>query len=138
MEITNEIKAKVFAQYYGAQIIQHPLVITGSIIDTINRSGLEVIKLKLKPLSAITDEDAVSLIKLFSPDATDIYLSKGVIYWTYDFLGEPFEDTTDLSKIGELCFPPCVYQFLQSRGYDLPHFHLNGQTLKEAGLAVYE
>lgn len=31
-----------------------------------------------------------------------------------------------------------AFQFLQSKGYDLPNWYLGGKTLYEAGLCIYE
>src|SRR5688572_48999 len=113
MEITNEVKAKVFAQYLGQKVVvdaskRHSgtgkncdLKAAPGIFDSINRNididqwcgvtydlegGLyfydcfdqlkrshadfhktDDVKLILRPLSAITDEDAIEVVKMMHP-----------------------------------------------------------------------
>lgn len=139
MEISIEIKAKVFAQYWGQTILQTPGVnglfeVNG--IDLEDSSVFPHCKLKLKPLSSITDEDAIEVAKLifeksYSSDKKhdQLVLQK----CQAEVFVKTMNDTpnTGVEKL-------FIYQFLQSRGYDLPQHLLNGKTLKEAGLAIYE
>jgi len=157
MEITNEIKLKVFAQYLGQKaltnkqsykdpsagklsqvdISTNELVTDGEggyyLSDTSNT------KLILKPLSAISDEDAIEVCKLqqefkeqkdikvgFYIDIKNNGCLDCIIEWDgykHDYF-QPVYSTT--------------YQFLQSKGYDLPQYLLGGKTLQECGLAIYD
>ncbi len=85
--------------------------------------------LKLKPLSSITDEHAIEVAKILG--FTVHYSENGKA-----FLKELFKDRMTFNfhplKVLLIC------QYLQSQGYDLPNYHLNGQTLKQAGIACYE
>ena len=189
MEITNEIKAKVFAQYLGhrveldnggSKVRNRILCAVGGIDD----GGHEYLKLKmgtfahavfikensakliLKPLSEITDEDAMEVANICNggdgikgihkydyktKDKAKFYIElKGefeddknntLIFFYEDGSFDKFHPNAgekgehfDLSDWQTLN----VYQFLQSKGYDIPQYLLGGKTLKECGLAVYE
>jgi hypothetical protein len=63
MEISNEVKAKVFAQYLGQTVCAEGFPncqLEGIKLST----NLSLFKLLLRPLSAITDEDAIEVAKL--------------------------------------------------------------------------
>jgi len=172
MEITNEIKAKVFAAYLGARVktpdhvgvVQHIdyfnyqigvkydcLVFTKNSIDgydkqrnygkyNIVKQGYSFLgsndiefempggcQLILKSLSEISAEDGEELYKIQfckkpSPKLLAQYLDSKIFAYLF---GD-----------GDLKLKS--YQFLQSKGYDLPQYLLGGKTLKEAGLAIYE
>ena len=144
MEITNETKAKVFAQYLGQfaglENIKSRYVLTYCLSDTYGISLKDCIvldyKLILKPLSAITEQDATEAAKLTGADITEHNLHE----WDLSALTKNFEQvflaadepsltgTQGLMAIG----------FLQSKGYDLPNFYLGGKTLHQSGLAIYE
>jgi len=102
MEITDEIKDKVFAQYLGQNILG------GRII--------------LKPLSAITNEDAAEVV---------------FMQWEKK-RGSLVDPDWAKRMVSTLALRADIYQFLQSKGYDLPHFLLGGRCLRETGLAIYE
>ena len=139
MKITNEIKAKVFAQY-----IFNPCVITMSetkgIVETIVigliQKGEGHFKLILKPLSTITDEDAIEVAKIMASPHIAMRLEKDdtrirdAKYWIRNGLIATFN--CNGYKALE------AFQFLQLKGYDLPNYLLGGKTLNEAGLAIYE
>ncbi len=81
-------------------------------------------KLLLRSLRSISEEDAVELGKIAYEDPKMmkwVEIGKGIIT---DYLDRGFELSVK------------SYQFLQSRGYDLPTIYLDGQTLIEAGLAI--
>lgn len=68
-EITNEIKAKIFAQYLGQNIligktIQGAKIVTGFTISVISAGESPSLKLLVTPLSKITDEDAIEVAKM--------------------------------------------------------------------------
>ncbi len=142
MEITNEIKAKVFAQYLGQMAkIKTPdeceegeegmenVDITGYFISTVsNHDRFHKYFLILNPLSYITDEDAISL-----------YLVTTKTTWYAQMIEvEILASGKDIAASGGYMNNVFAYQFLQSKGYDLPNFLLGGKTLQELGLAIYE
>lgn len=121
-----ETRAKVFAQYLGQPV-------TGN-----GRKYNINYQLILKPLSAITDEDANAVAKMFAiPGDKLMATGKGLVRRIFD----QTEEEDEFAGLEVLR----VYQYLQSKGYDVPN-HLLGsnkscggcKTLKEAGLAVYE
>ncbi len=155
MEITNEIKAKVFAQYLGQKVYSETdfpkrNTLLGVIEDIgVTRwykeeGGLEdsfVIGhlkgdtfLLLKPLSSITDEDKIELGQCFNV-TTDEFDNT-----IYKALSDIF--INQFLEKGNLTYTVYTilhaFQLLQSKGYDLPQYLLDGKTLKEAGLAIYE
>ena len=124
IKITNEIKFKVALQYYGHKLLLcyniegNPVIRTFDSIhidyyapDAGNKRDLLI----LKPLSSITDED-VKVIGFSNSD---------------EFLGLSSINEKYIGKLSD-------FQYLQSKGYDLPQYELNNKTLKEAGLAIYE
>ena len=162
MEITNEIRAKVFAPYvYNVFISWNDSV--GRIykfkltpINIYNNNLLDIgHKLHLKPLSAITDEDIIGMCKaLFSniriwvtndsnhkigiPMVSAISVEGYIVRLGYNgFIEYELENGTQ-DEYNEATFICLAYQFLQSKGYDIPHHLLGGKTLYEAGLAIYE
>ena len=126
MKITKEVRAKIFNQYYGVKYhYKNDFGTYADLVGSINTykhlSEYEVVKLVLKPLSEITDEDANKIATLSG--------------FNYLMDLQEFELTGALScKLYDFC---SAYQYLQSKGYDLPQYLLNGKTLKEAGLAIY-
>jgi hypothetical protein len=76
----------------------------------------------VKPLSSITDEEVIEVAKLCGVDAEIV----GVAYIS----GMIQSASKAISYVG--------FQYLQSKGYDLPQYLLGGKTLYEAGLAIYE
>lgn len=143
MEIPNEVKAKVFAQYWGQKV---KAIVHGAESDTWVEYGRivhlpldadddyeiddgeglyhayvlpENLKLLLRPLSAITDEDALNAYEIYHGNRQATEHAAMVVIET-------------------LAIKASVFQYLQSKGYDLPSWLLGGKTLKEAGLAIYE
>lgn len=84
-------------------------------------------KLLLKPLSAITDVDVIEVAK---------ELGLGHFKDTEGFI-KAMKEGENL-KVGKMLKNVFAYQYLQSKGYDLPNYYLNGKTLQEVGLAIYE
>lgn len=140
MEITNEIAKKVILQYVDCKVIfgyeghEKKGNLEGytepfgfQVQDQSNAMFIrhnvrkELLKLILKPLSSITDEDAIEVQKLIGFRANRKFKQ---------FI-EMCNATSPESAIE-------IYQFLQSKGYDMPHYLLGGKTLEESGLAVYE
>ncbi len=137
MEITNDIKAKVFAQYLGQKYndgdLEEPQIFpveaeTFSCFE-LYPNGMNSAKLILKPLSAITDEDAIEVARILGYHPTQ---EKGTIGRRF---ANSFSEVWHSQKPFDLL---CAFQYLQSKGYDLPSYLLGGKTLHEAGLAIYE
>ena len=126
MEITNTIKDKVMLPYFGQKV----LVIGGDVVmfDKTWNWLHPVFKLKLKPLSSITDEDAIEAIQLIKVANT-----------SFGFITK-FSPIEKIKKVllESKVLPFNTGQYLQSKGYDLPSYHLGGKTLFEAGIAIYE
>jgi len=146
MKITNEIKAKVFAQYLGYLYIRDEKdenclrrSLDGSSILGIGEgiTNWENAKLILKPLSSITDEHMIWVYdtcrnlheqrKLYprdvaekTPSFEDMKHDLLANFWT-GFVSNTW-----------------AYQYLLSKGYDLPQILLDYKNLFESGLAIYE
>lgn len=148
MEITNETKAKVFAQYLGNKCYRGGTpdeTLTGITDEGFYFADGDLhpfknpIKLMLKPLSAIRDEDAIEVAKLqqefknqkgikvgFHIDDKNNGCLDCIIEWggyKHDYWQPVYSPT---------------FQYLQNKGYDLPNYLLGGKTLQKAGLAIYE
>ena len=139
MKITNEIKAKVFAQYLGQKILfahqdkwQNGMFCTPSTLNNIecgltNHTNLKLI---IKPPYAITDKDATDLAKIvFSKESHNAESGKWYID-TY-FIKKKLENTSANTYLS-------VCQYLISKGYDIPQYVLKNKTLQQSGLAIYE
>ena len=144
MEIANEIKAKVFAQYLGQQMgyydgtVHQPPILSKFQLTEVGiylTKPYNRHKLILKPLSAITDEEIIDLNRLltlnYSKHLTETSDAKIFIEHILD------EGSLDVVHYHMYRIIQAI-QFLQSCGYDLPNYLLNGKTLHQAGLAIYE
>ena len=78
-------------------------------------------KLILKPLSAITDEDALEIQRIYDGDLK-LHYETNKINRGKKFANDPM-----------LCYE--AYQYLISKGYDIKHRLLGHLTLQQAGLA---
>lgn len=142
--MTDEIKERVFAQYPFQRwkfkneakgfekAIKHRLHLSeiNDILYNPEYKECGGIILILKPLSEITDEDAIQVDELISPQYSSIkyfHTSTRGKVWIRDILAG-----NQVSNVIQ------VYQFLQSKGYDLPYYILGNKTLQESGLAIYE
>lgn len=181
-KISGEIRAKIFAQYIGQQVycesdfpMRSPL---HGVVNTIGVTAWDAEDrelhdsfdiankncntfLLLKPISSITDEDAIEVAEILHPgnDRCSIIEKKNGKF----VIDIDDSHSTEMSLIIELdfnlfikpgiCnnihgsdFGRCLndynhillFQFLQSKGYDLPQYLLGGKTLKESGLAIYK
>lgn len=153
MEITDEIKFSALAPYYNQYLAyggdnEHPDRV-GYMLNQIEEgyshgSKFEYWKVKLKPLSAISDEDAIEVAKIFGVKykirRSDVNPCLFKVHGTYETImfdsnSVVFDDGNgETGCTAESLF---VYQYLQSKGYDLPNYHLGGKTLFEAGLCIY-
>ncbi|MES2395882.1 MAG: hypothetical protein V4549_07760 [Bacteroidota bacterium] len=146
MEISNEIKYIVYAQYWGQNIKpKNPenLIIKQYIDDNgLYKCNSNLIrwavdnrdKLLLRPLSAITDEHCVELLKIDLIGAdTSFFTTENWIELVPQFKGDLIESVKYDGKR-----KLSIFQKLIELGYDLPSIHLSGKTLHEAGLAIYK
>jgi hypothetical protein len=159
LKITNEIKAKVFGQYLSYYADQPTRLAVLSVIEKLldgSRSAEKMSshRIELKPLCEITDQDFKEAAKLL-PEGfrTD---KDFVVHRVHNIQHIVFANVNGLKifkiftgdgiiMLDDTVASPCythhahlIYQFLQSRGYDLPNYHLGGKTLEQAGLAYYE
>lgn len=153
MEIKTKNKFMVIAQYSGQpleciiktgdhwqqrsffqEVKIEGVVVTGKSFPYSRLVSFSECKLILKPLSAISDEDAIELVKLCGMEPAEIHVME---YGLEIKGGGKYRCITNReSDRGYVDY--IIGQFLQSKGYDLPNYLLGEKTLKEAGLAVYE
>lgn len=116
MEINNENKAKFFALHLGQETISSA-TITPNLISTV-LLGQENHSVKLKPLSQITDEEAVKVIMI----------GLGKDYKEFD--GEPVA-AVEYYKTS-IVFDSNEADYLRSKGYALPFLGLTVEQMIEA------
>ncbi len=141
--ITNEIKARVFAQY-----MPNTILINGeeSNFVSINRSGRinrsehnpDACQLILKPLSAITDEDAIRCSKYSGWDLeiTSDSSRQSCIDCGKRVAGEYQRNYSKACINGTEWLQ--IYQYLQSKGYALPYMEYSVEDLVKAGIYKLE
>lgn len=129
--ISKEIKRVVVYQYYGRKYKYKNEF--GSYTDTVGgfhtntHIESDSFTLILKPLSSISDEDAHKIGMLMGCSMIGKALSWGK------------ELTERIMIERHLCVMSySIYQFLQSKGYDLPNYLLGNKTLHECNLCCYE
>ena len=114
---TLENKARFFAQYWG----QYVLYFTSDFLRKIDNLTLDSVEdddfLELKPLSHISDEDAIEISKEYPAFGSDIRNSVKELFQEFDVL--------------ELSIKTVDY--LRSKGYALPYMHLSVENLIEYG-----
>ena len=141
MEISNEIKSKIFAQYYGqlclAKLptleVKQQLVVDGDLLSEKGQKTFKDIQLILKPLSAITDEDAKEVSIVGLPKQDYIWCATS---------GKDLVKIIDNKKCWSFYYKNAdwfsVKQKLIDLGYDVFCPLIGNKTLKEVGLAIYE
>lgn len=89
----------------------------------------------LKPLSAISDVDAVKVAKAGLPNKINDYL------WSSN-TGKEFAQYISEGKSWSFYYKTAhwisIYQKLKDLGYDVPLLALGNKTLEQAGLAIYK
>lgn len=174
-KISDEIICKVFAQYPKVSIlINEPktqsvghylegidFALNQVIAERVNYNP-QWITLGLKPLSEITDEDAIQAARLCMNPIwfkeydfmVDREYSKDCIRIFVDYDGDVRNPEYERSEVfinyngkdvqwhykGEylgVYDTQAWYLYLQSKGYDLPNYFLGGKTLFECKLAIY-
>lgn len=142
--ISNEIKAKIYSQYLP-YFIGTPAalaicqVIENYIIAGINNKKLQDHRIELKSLSAISDEDAIQLIKISCINGGEhrilingkIETENGITSIPHIFGGAHYTD-----YINERSISLHVGQYLQSRGYALGYMNYTVEDLVK--LNVYK
>ena len=130
MENTLENKAKYFAQYWGQDVIKNCTALFDTFgLDSVLQSTYTISNssyLELKPLSSITDEDAMDVSKI-----------KGWI----DILNEKVNIEATKRWLLENDFLPenfflkfsYILDYLRSKGYALPFMGLSVEQLIEYG-----
>lgn len=162
MKITEEIKAKVMLPYLGVKVdlsktqwykqeaklrnrfiqatlaginlhenskracIQHNIRTQNDGLQWLDFSAFKLI---LKPLSEITDKEILQVAKLNGYRVDGSYKNYTIEITKGALLGK----RPDVKIVNVEC-----WQYLTSRGYDLPYFLLGGKTLKQSGIAIYE
>ncbi len=106
-------------------------------------------KLLLKPISSITDEHAIEVMCFKEKTLKGFEVVKIWRYekhmtvefkWISDGVNNADGFSYSGNGIGFRAKDLTVeqYQMIVNFGYDIENYHLNGKTLKEAGLAIYE
>jgi hypothetical protein len=124
MKITTEIKVKMFAKYLGERVVTRLGYnkMTVSMLNIVNGGGCDELKLILKPISQISDEDSNKIANISGFDYR-------IEDKQFELAGALMCDSYTFSE---------VHSYLESKGYDLPQFLLGGKTLQESRLAEYE
>lgn len=129
-EISKETLAKVFAPYIGqvyeCRNYRYKLNSVGVASGFNNGHKFEDCMLHLTPLSNITDEVAIEVAKLRYVDYETCHIDEKRLC---------VKAAKNAIKKPE-SLPTITAQYLISSGYDLPNYHLNGQTLIQANLAL--
>lgn len=136
MKITKEVKAKIFSLYYGQSVLRwHQWIDStpNSFVDMRTPMRLELSVgngwyILLKPLSEISDEDAIQVSEILYGSvtrATSIRNTKIII----DCICDGFID--DEYKMSDFIH---IIQLLQSKGYALPYFDYSVNDLVELGV----
>jgi hypothetical protein len=135
MEVKNKIKSKVFAQYLGNKIrFDNSRSSDWSILSPSHLYLDNEFKIIIKPLSSITDEDAIEASAIIG--GASHLSTESQIKQLRDLFSSPNFWVNQTNISGYKWFNCC--QFLQSKGYDLPNYLLGGKTLYECNLAIYE
>lgn len=133
-----ENKAKFFGLYWGQAILRMPEETILFISNQNNLSYEEFLEdgwLELTHLSQIRDEDAIEVIRFFTPDINPDYVKQADKEEFEQFFlilsGDLLEECASNN------YSPLVYQktydYLRSKGYALPYMGLSVEKLIEFG-----
>ncbi|QWT88138.1 hypothetical protein KBP46_10050 [Chryseobacterium sp. PCH239] len=120
MENTLENKAKFFAQYFKQRVLRtsmSPEVVPVA-TWTLN-NPLEEEYLELNPLSSITDEELVIIVKFYEPTAHNVKLDDGQIEFDFIYVDQGASGAIEISD-----------------GYCLDWLRSNGFATEWMGLSV--
>ena len=126
---TLENKARFFAQYFG----QHVLYFSSDFLRKIDNLTLNSIEdddyLELKPLSQISDEDAIEVSKIFGLG----HLSGAIKELILSIFRTSINDSGTTSSTNGIKNWLHVFDYLRSKGYALPWMDLSVEDLVEYG-----
>ena len=129
LENTLENKAKFFAQYWG----QYVLYFTSDFLRKIDNLTLDSVEnddyLELKPLSQISDEDAIEVSKIFGLG----HLSGAIKELILSIFRTSINDSGTTSSTNGIKNWLHVFDYLRSKGYALPWMDLSVEDLVEYG-----
>lgn len=129
MENTLENKAKFFGQYFGVHCLRHEELpnIPALLITNIElcRPGLEVEYLELKPLSSISDEDAIEMSKFNEKIGSD----HKFVFNSKESAIRYIKNNIHLSISSDRR----SVDFLRSKGYAIPWMGLSVEELVNRG-----
>ena len=129
LENTLENKAKFFAQYWG----QYVLYFTSDFLRKIDNLTLDSVEnddyLELKPLSQISDEDAIEVSKIFGIG----HLSGAIKELILSIFRTSINDSGTTSSTNGIKNWLHVFDYLRSKGYALPWMDLSVEDLVEYG-----
>ena len=159
--LTSQEIARVFAMYYGCDararhiatgITRKVVGVDGSMVYLTNylyegNKAFDQVQLLLSPLSAISDKDAIEVVKIYLPHAkcrlsrkegnTHVFVNDwGTELYLYSDLSFSYGDTeSDYFK------KDLVFQHLIQRGYAVPLFFspghpCNGKDAIQLGIAI--
>lgn len=136
-KINNENKSKFFAQYWGQDVLTVGNALCENLPENWIESSLNHTQyLQLKPLSEISDGDAIACAKILDPDKSHgdweqiLEVKEDFVnVFSYD-LDESIDDVNPV-QFAQLA------DFLRSRGYLVPFLGLSCEELIEAGWAKY-
>lgn len=124
-----EEKAKYFAQYWGQECLfsgrseqKEPYKANYSGFQMLDKYP-EICYLQLKPLSSISDEDAIEVAMIESPDLKESH---------YKGFGQYLINNLSTSIVNNKI---AIADFLRSRGYLLPYRDLSVEELINIGWA---
>lgn len=133
-EINNENKAKFFALYWGQDVLCSDMYGDGGTIysATMKTNSLNEKWLFLKPLSQISDEDAVAIAKILFGSESDWAVENWIklikLNLTDQFGSNIFPNIQPYFSISW-----SVCDYLRSKGYALPWMDLTVDEMIEAG-----
>jgi len=137
MENNLENKANFFAQYWGQEVLIDESI--DALLEVCLNDLLNVkiennnCYLKLKPLSKISDEDLLEMLRLYNSTMTDADLKSLTIEDKLDIsdclLGKADIAQNETSPLVYLA----VYDFLRSKSYALPYMGLSVEEQVERG-----
>jgi hypothetical protein len=162
MEIKFENKLKAVAQYLGQKIRLDESRFSEETEDrifTLSGVGINAFQVKetriwynaeeirstfideliLRPLSSVSEDELMDCLKIMLGDDWEKDSEKFKQDWR-DVLRIELSQGGYGKWVVKPYFKHClfVYQYLQSKGYDVPNQLLGGKTMYESGLAVYE
>ena len=158
MEIKSEIKTKLLSEYIGNKISLDQSRFSEEEKDTsftLSGVGLNAFQVKetrlwynfetmydgalidkliLKPMTKLHIDDAYKVAMILGEFRGDSFSVETICKTIIEIIAGTNSLVEDVKHLKFLM----ACQYLQSKGYDLPHYLLDGKNLKEAGLAIYE